>query len=79
MDFLMLCAFAECVKTGAEPPIDIYDAVTWMAITYLSEQSIAMDSMPVPFPDFTNGHWIKRPPSPASKYALNTVDEDLFE
>ncbi len=46
-----------------EPPIDVYDAATWMAITCLSEQSIAMGSMPVPVPDFTNGMWIDRAPA----------------
>ena len=30
----------------------------WMAVTCLSEQSIALGGIPVAFPDFTNGKWI---------------------
>ena len=42
-----------------ELPIDIYDMVTWMAISVLSEQSMATGAS-VPFPDFTNGKWVYR-------------------
>lgn len=59
MDFFVLNAFVECVKSKIPPPIDVYDAATWKAITPLSEQSIAMGSQPVPFPDFTKGKWMK--------------------
>ena len=31
-----------------------------MVITALSAESLAMGSMPVTFPDFTNGAWITR-------------------
>ena len=44
-----------------------------MSITCLSEQSIAMGGMPVPFPDFTNGKWIDREPEIPSKWSLNEV------
>lgn len=71
MDYLILRAFIESVENGEEPPIDVYDTATWMAITYLSEQSVAMGSMPVPFPDFTNGLWINRPEGNTSKYRLD--------
>ena len=43
-------------------PIDIYDAVTWSAITPLSEQSIAANFQTLDFPDFTGGHWKPRKP-----------------
>jgi hypothetical protein len=43
-------------------PIDIYDAVTWSAITPLSEQSIAQNFQTLDFPDFTRGQWSKRQP-----------------
>ena len=62
MDFLVLSAFVESVKVGSQPPIDVYDTATWMAITCLSEQSVAMGSLPVPVPDFTKGMWIDREP-----------------
>ena len=38
-------------------PIDVYDAATYMAITALSEQSVAMGGLPQAFPDFTHGKW----------------------
>lgn len=39
-------------------PLDVYDAAAWMAITPLSEQSIALGSAPVEIPDFTSGRWL---------------------
>lgn len=57
MDWFLLNAFVESFKRGEKPPIDVYDAATWMAITPLSEQSIAMGGQPMPFPDFTRGRW----------------------
>ena len=59
MDWLVLRAFVESVKNGTRPPIDAYDAATWMSITPLSEMSIAMGGMPVEIPDFTYGQWIE--------------------
>ncbi|EED7073526.1 gfo/Idh/MocA family oxidoreductase, partial [Salmonella enterica subsp. enterica serovar Typhimurium] len=46
----------------APMPIDIYDAVTWSAITPLSEQSIANSFQTLEFPDFTAGAWRQRKP-----------------
>jgi predicted dehydrogenase len=62
MDFFLLNAFIECAKRNAPAVIDVYDAATWMAITPLSEASIAMGSQPVDFPDFTRGRWMARKP-----------------
>ena len=45
-----------------EMPIDVYDAAAWMAVTALSEQSIATGGMPQLIPDFTDGKWITREP-----------------
>lgn len=70
MDFLVLRAFLESVKNNTPMPIDIYDTATWMAITCLSEDSIALGSAPVPFPDFTCGKWINRRKETSSKYTL---------
>jgi predicted dehydrogenase len=78
MDWLVLCAFADAVKNDAEPPIDVYDTAAWMAITCLSEQSVAMGGMPVPVPDFTNGAWIDRAPFRRSKYCVNAVCDECF-
>ena len=71
MDTLILKAFFDAVRKRIATPIDVYDTAAWMAITCLSEDSIAMGSMPVPVPDFTNGKWINREPAPASPWALD--------
>lgn len=62
MDFFVIHAFIEALKAGAPMPIDIYDAVTWSAITPLSEASIAGANKTVEFPDFTAGAWKTRTP-----------------
>ena len=79
MDYLVLSAFAEAVALDAKPPIDVYDTAVMMAVTYLSEQSVAMGGMPVPVPDFTNGAWIAREPFRRGKYCLDEVCADFFE
>ena len=60
MDFFVMHALIESVKRGVEPPIDVYDAAAWSVISPLSEQSIALGSAPVKFPDFTRGRWVTR-------------------
>jgi len=67
MDFFVDHAFVETVKRKALPPLDVYDAAAWSAITPLSERSIAEGNAPQYFPDFTRGKWIKRKPV----FALN--------
>lgn len=59
MDWFLLNDFVESYKRGEKPPIDVYDAATWLAITPLSEQSIALGGQPMAFPDFTRGRWIR--------------------
>ena len=59
MDYLEFKAFFEALRADAPMPIDVYDAASWMVITALSEKSIAMGSMPVEIPDFTEGKWIR--------------------
>lgn len=78
IDYLVMRGFIEAVKAGTQTPIDVYDTASWMVISCLSEDSIAMGSMPVAIPDFTNGKWIKREPYVRSKYCLEEVCEDLF-
>ena len=78
MDYLVLSAFVEAVQHGSQPPIDVYDTAAWMAITCLSEQSVAMGGMPVPVPDFTNGMWIDREDYRRGVYCLEEVCEDFF-
>lgn len=62
MDFFVLHAFIEALKRKEPMPLDVYDCASWMAVTRLSEESIAQGSGPVQFPDFTRGKWIKRKP-----------------
>lgn len=60
MDCLVFVDFVECVKNQGQPPIDVYDMASWMCISTLAEQSIAMGGHPVAIPDFTNGAWMSR-------------------
>ena len=60
MDGLVYDAFIEAVRNGTPCPIDVYDAAAWMAVTPLSEASIAKGGAPVEFPDFTNGAFCER-------------------
>ena len=60
MDYVMLKHFFEYVAEKRPMPIDVYDAVAWMSITALSEQSIAKGSVPVECPDFTRGKYKTR-------------------
>lgn len=62
MDFFVFHHFVESAKQNIAPQMDVYDAATWLAITPLSEASIAMGSAPQAFPDFTRGRWIDRKP-----------------
>ena len=71
MDTLALRAFLDAVRNRTVPPIDVYDCAAWMAVTALSEASIAAGSVPVPFPDFTNGKWIYPASEKISKWDLN--------
>ena len=48
------------MRNGDVPPIDTYDMAAWMAITPLSELSIANGGAPVEIPDFTRGAWTHR-------------------
>ena len=73
MDFLVIDAFFEALDKGLPMPIDVYDAAVWMAITALSEESIAKGSVPVEFPDFTNGKWKERREEAEWKYRFEVI------
>ena len=62
MDFFVLHAFVESAKRNAAPPLEVYDAAAWSAVTPLSEASIAANGEAQEFPDFTRGNWVKRKP-----------------
>lgn len=60
MDWFVLNAFIEAAKRKTNTPQDVYDAVTWSAITPLSESSIRLGGETMEFPDFTMGKWMFR-------------------
>ncbi len=62
IDFFVMNAFVESAKENIAPPMDVYDAAAWSAVTPLSELSIENNGEPQDFPDFTRGNWIKRKP-----------------
>lgn len=70
MDHMVMAAFFDALDKGLPMPIDVYDAACWMAITALSEQSVALGSAPVAFPDFTGGRWKHQKPSTKSLFDL---------
>lgn len=71
MDWLVFDAYFSALRNGMVPPIDTYDTAAWMAITPLSEISIANGSMPVDVPDFTRGMWTHRTDKNTGFYALD--------
>jgi hypothetical protein len=79
MDYLVLRAFVESIQNNVEFPIDVYDTASWMAITCLSEDSIAKGGAPVSIPDFTRGKWMKRQQRPGDMFSLDRVVKEAFE
>lgn len=57
MDWLEFKFFFSALRNDEPMPIDVYDGATWMAVTALSEMSIARGGAVVSIPDFTNGKW----------------------
>lgn len=57
MDYLQFKTFFDNLRNGGEMPIDVYDAASWMAVTVLSEMSIAQGGAVMNIPDFTRGKW----------------------
>lgn len=62
MDCFVYRAFLDAVKNKTDMPIDVYDAATWLAVTALSEQSIAAGGETQYMPDFTHGMWLTAKP-----------------
>ena len=61
MDWLVFDSYFTSLADGEVPPIDTYDTAAWMAVSPLSEASIAQGGAPVEVPDFTRGMWTHRP------------------
>lgn len=57
MDWLEFEVFFRNLREDVPMPVDVYDAASWMAITALSEMSVARGGAVVDIPDFTGGKW----------------------
>ena len=66
-DYLMLRQLVNALRRNEAPPMDVYDAATWSAISELSERSVAQKSSPQEFPDFTKGKWQTNSPTDLSQ------------
>lgn len=62
IDYFTIKSFLESVRDAVQPPIDVYDAAAWSAISPLSEASVASNGAPQIFPDFTRGRWMTNKP-----------------
>ena len=60
VDFFVVRAFLDTVRSGSSPPVDVYDAAAWSSIIPLSAKSLAEGSAPQEIPDFTQGKWETR-------------------
>jgi len=61
-DYMELFQLIKALRSGTATDMDVYDAATWSAISELSERSVAKESRPIRFPDFTGGRWKTNPP-----------------
>jgi predicted dehydrogenase len=53
-DYLVTRAFLDALRTGAKPPVDVYDAVAWSSVIPLTAASIQSGGQPQAFPRFTS-------------------------
>jgi len=51
-DFFVIKDFVDSILQNKEPPINVYDAVTWSSIMPLSIESVRRGNIPVEIPDF---------------------------
>lgn len=58
MDWLEFKLFFDALRENKPMPVDVYDAATWMAVSVLSEMSIAKGGAVIDIPDFTQGKWL---------------------
>ncbi len=62
MDWLQFIAFFDSLENNTPMDIDVYDMASWIVISILSAESIALGSQPVTVPDFTCGKWMTKEP-----------------
>ncbi|PYI56625.1 hypothetical protein DLM86_06560 [Paenibacillus flagellatus] len=51
-DYFIVQDFVDAIRTGAKPPIDVYDACEWTAVALLSELSVTNGGRTMDMPDF---------------------------
>jgi predicted dehydrogenase len=51
-DYFVLADFVDAILEGRDPPIDVYDAVTWSSIVPLSIESVSLGGEPLNVPRF---------------------------
>ncbi|MDA1280237.1 MAG: hypothetical protein O3B95_09415 [Chloroflexi bacterium] len=54
-DYFVMYDFARAVAGEIEPPIDVYDAVTWSSIFPISIENVKRNGEPIDVPDFRGG------------------------
>ncbi len=54
-DFLVLEEFISSIQEDRAPLVDVYDAVTWSSVFYLSMESVKAGGAPVRVPDYRAG------------------------
>jgi predicted dehydrogenase len=59
-DYFVMREFFRAIAEDRDPPIDVYDGVTWSAVLPMSGQSIGGGNKALEFPDFTRGRWKTR-------------------
>lgn len=57
MDYMMNWYLMQNFLKGRPQPFTVYDAAAWSSVLELSAISVANNSAPVQFPDFTRGDW----------------------
>lgn len=70
---LLWSRFVEALRTGHPFDQNVYDAVTWSAVTPLTARSVGAKGMRLDFPDFTRGRWKNTPPVSLSPVSLTPV------
>ena len=74
-DTFVLRAFIDSVRHSLPMITDVYDAAMMMAITPLSEESIAKGGAPVMMPDFTKGRYLTRKPLTRADNPWSAIDK----
>ena len=54
-DYFVMYDFARAVAGEIEPPVDVYDAVTWSSIFSISIENVKRNGEPIDVPDFRSG------------------------